>query len=113
MRRTYKLYLDDLLLSIDKILSYTNGLDYSEFIMDDKTLDAVIRNFEIIGIASKNIPEDLKGKYQAVEWKKITNFKNILAHEYFGIDYEILWEVIKDKLPEMRLKIQMIIDQET
>lgn len=95
MRRTYKLYLDDLLLSIDKILSYTNGLDYSEFIMDDKTLDAIVRNCEIIGIASKSIPKDIKEKYQIIEWKKIINFRNLLAHEYFGIDYEICGRSLK------------------
>lgn len=75
-------------------------------------LDAIIRNFEIIGEAASKVPEDLRRKYPSVEWRKIADFRNVLAHQYFGIDYEIMWDIIKTKLPPLREGILSIIEKE-
>lgn len=62
-------------------------------------LEAIVRNFEIIGEAASKVPQEVREKYPFISWRKISDFRNVLAHEYFGIDYEIMWEIIKDKLP--------------
>jgi len=112
MHRGYKLYLEDILTSIDKIQSYIGSFPLEDFVKDEMRVDAVVRNLEIIGEASRNIPVEIKGKYPDVEWRKIADFRNILAHEYFGIDYEILWDIIKNKLPDLHSKITSIISNE-
>jgi len=71
-----------------------------------------VRNFEIIGEASSKIPQDIRDKYPFIEWRKIADLRNILAHEYFGIDYEIMWEIIKDKLPDLQKGIKTILEKE-
>lgn len=110
MPRNYKLYIEDMLSSIRKIQNYV-GNDSLEFLIkDEMRIDAIVRNFEIIGEASKNIPPELKDKYHQVEWRKISDFRNILAHEYFGVDYEIMWDLIKNKLPVLEKNIKAILD---
>jgi uncharacterized protein with HEPN domain len=95
-----KLLLGDILDSAGKILSYTENLTYDEFIADSKTIDAVIRNFEIIGEASNRLPEEFKDECANVDWFRVRGFRNRIVHNYFGIDYEIVW-----KLKETQLKI--------
>ena len=112
MRRRNKLYLEDILSSINKIDNYLAGISYDGLINDEMRMDAIVRNLEIIGEASKNISEEIKNKYPLVEWKKITSFRNILAHDYFGLDSEILWDIIKNKLPNLKKNIKIIIDEE-
>ena len=112
MHRGHRLYLEDILHSIDKIQNYVGGISYDDLINDELRMDAIVRNLEIIGEASKNISEEIKNNYPLVEWKKITSFRNILAHDYFGIDYEILWDIIKNKLPNLGKNIKTIIDKE-
>ncbi|MEO8413779.1 MAG: DUF86 domain-containing protein [Ginsengibacter sp.] len=95
---------DDLLISdmIDccvKIMDYVNGMDYASFINDNKTVDAVIRNFEVLGEACKYISGTIKSNNPHIEWRKIGDFRNILIHDYFGINYETLWKIIVDELP--------------
>jgi len=99
MLRSYILYLEDILESTNNIQDYVGNLSYEELIRDRMRLDAIVRNFEIIGEASGKIPQDIRNKYPFIDWRKIADFRNILAHEYFGIDSEIMWEIIKDKLP--------------
>jgi uncharacterized protein with HEPN domain len=85
MPRDYRLYLDDILQSIGSILQYIGPMDFQEFSADRKTVDAVVRNLEVIGEASRNLPDELKKTAPAIEWKKIVALRNILAHEYFQI----------------------------
>lgn len=112
MRRGYLLYLEDILASTVKILRYAKDTSYENLLNDEMRLEAIARNFEIIGEASSKVPQDIKDKYPFIEWRKISDFRNILAHEYFGIDYEIMWEIIKDKLPVLETQIKTIIAQE-
>lgn len=109
MRRDYRVYFQDILDAIQNIDEYTQGLDFGKF-KDNKLIkDAVIRNLEIIGEAAKNIPEEIRNKYPQIKWREITGLRDILAHKYFEIDLEILWDILKNKLPELKDKISGLI----
>ena len=101
MPRDFEVYLEDIRQAIGKIKSYTAGLDRTAFDHDDRTIDAVIRNLQIIGEAAKMIPESLRADYPIVEWKKIAGLRDILAHQYFEVDLDIIWDVLQNKLPEL------------
>jgi len=102
--RDYNLYLDDILQAIQKIEKYIKGMDLDKLKKEDLIIDGVVRNLEIIGEAAKNIPQDIKKEHLDIEWKKVAGLRDILAHQYFGIDAEILWDIIKNKLPELKVK---------
>lgn len=106
MPRNCDLYLDDILASALKIVEYTKGLSYKEFRDDAKTFDAVVRNLEIIGEAAKKIPDDFRKTHSEIEWRKIAGLRDILIHEYFGIDAEIVWDIIQNKIPDLIAKLK-------
>lgn len=106
------LYLEDILESVKNIRSYVGKFASNELLKDRMRVDAVVRNFEIIGEAASKIPQETRDKYPSIEWRRISDFRNVLAHEYFGVDYELMWEIIKEKLPELERQIKAIIDQE-
>lgn len=110
--RTYRLFLEDMLLSMNRVAEYIKGLSFTEFKHDYKTVDAVIRNFEVIGEASKNMPNKIKEKYSMVPWEEMYLMRNKISHEYFGIDYEILWDVASNYLPENKYQIEEILNKE-
>jgi uncharacterized protein with HEPN domain len=110
--RTYRLFLEDMLLSMNRVAEYINGLSFTEFKHDYKTVDAVIRNFEVIGEASKKMPKEIKDKYPLVPWNEMYLMRNKISHEYFGIDYEILWDVASNYLPENKEQIKEILNKE-
>jgi uncharacterized protein with HEPN domain len=112
MHRNYLLYLEDILTASGKILTYVGSTSYADLIKDEMRLDAIIRNFEIIGEAAGKVPQDQRDKYPFIEWRKIADFRNVLAHEYFGIDFEIMWNIIKDKLPALHDGMQTILEKE-
>lgn len=105
------MYLDDLLNAMTRIAEYIEGYSFDKFKRDYKTVDAVIRNFEIIGEASKNIPPEVKTKYSEVPWSEMYLLRNKISHEYFGVDYEIIWDVASNYLPENKAQILKIIEQ--
>ncbi len=111
MLRDYKVYLEDILEAIKKIHLYTDKLSQPKFSDDLKTIDAVVRNLEVIGEAIKNVPEDTRSRYPDVEWKKIAGLRDILIHEYFGIDVEIIWDIIQNKLPVLEEQIKHILKE--
>ncbi|MBI5100869.1 MAG: DUF86 domain-containing protein [Nitrospirae bacterium] len=112
MLRGYLLYLEDILTATNKIIKYAGDVSYQDLLQDEMRLEAIVRNFEIIGEAGSKVPQDIKNKYPFISWRKISDFRNVLAHEYFGIDYEIMWEIIKDKLPVLQSDIQKILNEE-
>ncbi|MCP2518991.1 DUF86 domain-containing protein [SCandidatus Aminicenantes bacterium Aminicenantia_JdfR_composite] len=109
MPREYKAYLKDILRAINKINRYTENISLEEFKKNELIQDGVVRNLEIIGEATKNIPESIKKDNPDVEWKKIGGLRDILIHVYFGIDTEIIWDIIKNKVPELKEKIENIL----
>ena len=100
-KREPYLLIEDIIESAGKILDYTAQLSFEEFIEDSKTIDAVIRNFEIIGEAANRLPEDFKEKYDQIDWHRIRGFRNRIVHHYFGIDPDF---VIIQKLKKGREK---------
>jgi len=107
--KNHRLYLEDILEAVEKIQRYIKGLTYDTFVKNDMAVDAVIRNLEIIGEASKNLPEDVKDKYPDIPWKRMIGLRNIAVHEYLGVDLSIIWEVITKNLPETRSKIVEVL----
>ena len=105
-KRSYKMYLDDIHMAISRILEYTQGYDFTALIRDYKTIDAVIRNFEIIGEAAKNISDELKEQYPDIPWHEMYSLRNRISHTYFGIDYEIIWDIITNYLPDNKVQIE-------
>lgn len=103
-KRNYRFFLTDIKDSAYKILEYTEKKSYKDFRKNQMLMDAVVRNLEVIGEAVKNISEKVKRKYPQVEWRKIANLRNILIHEYFGIDEVILWDIVKNKIPDLLFK---------
>ena len=109
--RDYNLYLEDILTAIKNIKKYTKNLKFTDFKKNNLVIDAVVRNLEIIGEAAKNIPVSLRNKSFEIEWKKISGLRNILAHEYFGVDLEVLWDIITNKRPTLNKNILSIKKQ--
>ena len=103
------MYLQDLLVAMTRIAEYLEGYDFDQFKKDYKTVDAVIRNFEIIGEAAKKLPDHIKESHPDLPWDEMYLLRNKVSHEYFGIDYEIIWDVCINHLPENRKQIQSIL----
>ena len=93
------LLLDDIIEAATKIKEYIGSYSYEQFITDSKTIDAVVRNFEIIGEAANRLPDDFKSQNTEIDWARIRGFRNRIVHDYFGIDYAIVWGIIQDYLP--------------
>ena len=106
--RDYCLYLEDILESIEKIKKYVKGISLKEFTKKEMIIDAVVRNFEIIGEATRQLPSKIKSKYRDVEWKAMIAFRNVIIHEYFGINLKIMWDIIENELPELENKLKRI-----
>lgn len=108
MKRNIRLYLDDIKRSIRKIESYSRGLSLTEFKKDDKTVDAVIRNIEIIGEAVRHLPAELKARHPSIPWAKIVGMRNKVTHEYFGVDTDILWETVRTDISGLKEQMATI-----
>lgn len=109
MPKDYKIYFRDIIECIEKIQDYTAGLSSVDFCNDGKTIDAVIRNLEIIGEAARRLPEELRVKFPDVEWRRIISLRNILIHEYPGIDLETIWDIVENKLSSLEKQINKIL----
>ena len=103
--KPYLLHIKD---AINKIEIFTKGIDYRKFIENDMIQSAVIRQIEIIGEASKQLPREIKDKHSEIEWKATTDFRNVIIHEYFGIDLKIMWDIIKNELPPLERKLKRL-----
>jgi len=110
MPRDYKAYLEDIVQAAQKISRYISGLSLQTFSADEKTIDAVVRNLEVIGEAVRNIPADIIERYSEIEWRRIAGLRNILIHEYFAISMKIIWDIVTNKLPILEQQIKKIID---
>jgi uncharacterized protein with HEPN domain len=108
-KRDQILLLEDMLDSAIKIKKYTELLDFQGFIKDDKTIDAVVRNLEIIGEAANRIDLDFKAMNPDIEWNRIKGLRNRIVHDYFGIDYEIVWSIVVNDLDDLIDRLKKLI----
>ena len=111
-KRVYIDFLNDILESIEKIEKFTEDMDIHHFKKDDKTSYAVLRAFEIIGEASKEIPPEIKEKYTELPWKEMAGMRDKLIHAYFGVNLEVVWKTIQEEIPVLKPLIQKVIKNE-
>lgn len=111
MARDWKFRLDDIVQAIARIERYTGGMDFDAFRSDEKTLDAVIRNLTIVGEAAHRLPGQLKKMHTEVEWRLLTDLRNFVVHEYWGVNLETIWGTILNKLPGLKKSLENILAQ--
>ena len=109
--RDYTLYLKDILAAIESIEGFVEGMNLEAFQADDKTTSAVMRKLEIIGEATKRIPDETRQKHPHIPWKEMAGMRDKLIHFYFGVDYLLVWRTIKERLPQVKQEIQKILQE--
>ncbi len=109
--KDYRDYLQDILDAIVDTVEFVKDMSFEDFLHDKKTVNAVIRSLEVIGEASKNVPQSLRDQYPDVPWKKMAGMRDKLIHEYFGVDLEVLWQTIKQDLPSVKPLIEKVIKE--
>lgn len=109
MARDYRLYLDDIVTAIATIQHYVFGYDYDQFAADNKTIDAVLHNLAIIGEAASKLPPAVIESEMTIEWRKIVGFRNIVIHEYFGVNRLIVWDIIMNKLTPLQIACKRLL----
>jgi uncharacterized protein with HEPN domain len=109
----FTVYVQDILEAIKRIDNYLEGLTFNEFLKDKKTVDAVIRNFAVIGEAAKHIPVSLKRKHPEVAWKRMAGMRDKVIHEYFGVDLHILWDTAKIDLPASKPLLEQLLKEKS
>ncbi|MBX3037056.1 MAG: DUF86 domain-containing protein [Anaerolineales bacterium] len=107
--RDYSLYLKDILAAIESIESFIAGMNLDTFQIDDKTNSAVMRKLEIIGEAVKQIPDEMRQKYSQIPWKEMAGMRDKLIHFYFGVDYDLVWKAITERLPNIKQDIEKMM----
>jgi len=105
-KRDPELLVEDMLEALRKIQLYTAGMDHSAFLQDEKTIDAVVRNLEVLGEAARQIPAAYAAGNPLVPWGKITGLRNRIVHDYFGLDLDIIWQIIRNDLPPLKAQLE-------
>jgi uncharacterized protein with HEPN domain len=110
-KRSYKLFAKDILNAIEKIEEFIDGMDFDQFEDDDKTSSAVLRKLEIIGEAVKHLPDHIKENYKGIPWKEMAGMRDKLIHWYFGVDYQLVWNVITEEIPQLKTQLKEVFDK--
>jgi uncharacterized protein with HEPN domain len=110
--RDVNLFLEDMQTACEKVVRYVKNLKQKQFFKDEMTYDAVVRNLTIIGEAVKNVPQEIRELHPGIEWRKIAGFRDIAVHDYFGIDEDILWDIIQNEIPYLLTQLNRIIIKE-
>ena len=110
-KREYRDYLLDILNSIEDVETFIKDMTYDDFFLDRKTSLAVVRSIEIIGEAARQIPRSVKDKGPSIPWEQMVGMRNKITHEYFGVDYKIVWKTAKQSLPKLKTKLARLIKQ--
>ena len=113
MPRNYLLYLKDMNTSAQKVKRYTQNLTFADFEQAEQTIDATLHNLEIIGEAAKSIPEEMRAKYPNIAWRSIARFRDVLAHHYFGVRLETVWDIVENEIPLLLTELDRAIEQES
>lgn len=108
--RNIRLYLEDIIDCCAKVLRYTEAMSFEQFIADEKTVDAVAHNLQIVGEAVKNIPKEVRDLAPKVEWRKVAGLRDILAHTYFQVEDEIIWDIVQNKVRPLQEQIQRLLE---
>ena len=108
MPRDSRVYLEDILDAVAKIRRYTCGLSLDEFKADERTVDAVVRNLEVIGEAVKSLGTEIRTQAPEVEWRKIAGLRDILIHEYYGVDPEVVWDIVSNKMAALENAVRAL-----
>lgn len=109
MPRDFQVYLEDILASAARIREYTAGLTEQQFLKDNRTVDAVVRNLEIIGEAAKGLPEAIRARAPEVEWRKVAGLRDVLIHAYSAVDPHIVWDVVTLRLGGLEVAVQRLL----
>ena len=107
--RNHRLYLKDIFEAMNAAQTFIEGMDFEAFATDDKTASAVVRKLEIIGEATKNVPEDIRQQYPQVPWRNMAGMRDRITHRYFAVNYTIVWDTVKDHLPPLQSIIGQIL----
>ncbi len=111
MLKQLKPFLGHILEETDYLLSESKNISYSEFEKNATLKRSFVRALEVIGEAAKNIPDDFREKYPQIRWKDMAGLRDILIHRYFGINYNMLWDIVKNQVPELKRNIQVILEE--
>ncbi len=106
--RAAHVLIADMLEAVERIRSYTAGMDFERFAQDAKTSDAVLRNLAVLGEAASRVPEAVRAEAPGVEWQRIIRSRHIVVHNYFGVDYEIVWRIVEMHLPPLRTALEAL-----
>nr|WP_124104363.1 DUF86 domain-containing protein [Thermus thermophilus] len=112
MSRSHRLFLRDMLEVCEKVMRYTEGLDFDTFVRNELVYDAVLRNLEVLGEAAKKVPDPVRARYPSVEWRAIAGLRDVLAHAYFALDDATLWDIVAHKVPALAEALRQILEEE-
>jgi len=104
--REYRLFLNDMRQACEKVVRFTKGLTREQLLANEEKFDAVMRNLEIIGEAAKHIPPEVRQQHGQIDWSKVAGLRDVVIHQYFGLDTDILWDIIAHKIPALREQLK-------